>query len=311
MNKRRRRGMTRCGLAIGLAACVLAGVAFAQARPVTVYRGSVGAVPVELLLVHDWQQDGLGGFFIDAATRIPLDLEKTPFRDGDAPMLNVLDDPALPGSTLVLEPMAHAAPPRLRGRHVDLRTRATAPVALERVVRFSGDARVAYDGELLQPLADGPWEFRVHARKAAGEHTGRVDRISVIDRASGTPVQMIDGLDVRFDGLETLRFGFFDDDDRVDFHVSAVEAPANAGAAAPASARHYYLYDAVAGGYRRHPGLEALVRDGSVAFERPGWFVFRPRDGIDYRAGTEERHRYRLASPRRMELRDISEEVFR
>lgn len=308
-NNRRRGGMELlCCLTVGLAAST-AGTAFAQARPVTVYRGTIGAAPVELLLVHDGQQDGLGGFLVHGTTRTPVDLEKTPFRDGDAPMINVLDDPALPGSTLVLEPMTHPAPRKLRGRHVDLRTRIAEPLALERVVRFSSEVRTAYDGELLQPRADGPWEFRVHARKAAGEHAGRVDRISVAERASGEPLQVIGGLDVRFDGVETLGFGFFDDDDRIDFHVSAVVPPATAGAA-PAIARHYYLYDAKAGAYRRHAVLEALARDGNVVFERKGWFVFRPRDGVDYRAGTEERHRYRLVSPQQLELRDVSEVAF-
>jgi hypothetical protein len=310
MTKDCRRGGTKllCCLAIGLAASA-AGAAYAQARPITIYRGTVGSAPVELLLAHDWQQDGLGGFLVEGATRTPIDLEKTPFRDGDAPMINVLDDPALPGSTLVLEPMTHPSPQRLRGQQVNLRTRVAEPVALERVVRFSSDVRATYDGELLQPLADGPWEFRVHARKAAGEHAGRVDRISVAERASGDPLQVIDGLDVRFDGLETLGFGFFDDDDRIDFHVSAVVPPVTASAA-PGMARHYYLYDAASGGYRRHAGLEGLARDGYVVFERKGWFVFRPDAGVDYHAGTEEKHRYRLVSSQRMELREVFEVAF-
>ena len=295
-------------IAVAVAA-LSSGAAFAQARPVAVYEGTIGVAPVELLLVHDSQQDGLGGLLVDRATGVPVDLEKTPFRTGEAPMINVLGDPALPGATLVFGPLDHPSPRRLRGEHVDLRTRAVQPMVLERTALFSSDVRVGYGGELLQPLAAGPWEFRVHARKVAGEHGGRVDQIRVVERASGETVQVIEGIELVFRGLETLRFGYFDDDDRIDFHVQAV-VEAAPGGSLPATRTHYYLHDAAAGGYRRPADLESLAARGAVTFTGKGWFEFRPRSAVDYSAGVLELHRYRLVSPEQLELRDVRREAF-
>ncbi|MDH5823615.1 hypothetical protein QFW77_11515 [Luteimonas sp. RD2P54] len=284
----------------------LAGPVFGQARPVTVYRGTVGGAPVELLLIHDWQLDGMGGYLFTEVRRMPLPLEKTPYAEGGSLLINVLGDPRLPTAALALRPFAPGAK-SLRGRAIDLRSRARQDVLLERVARFSSDPADAYAGELLQGQADARFHFRVHARKARGEHVGRIDAITVFDRASGEPVQVLDGLDLFFSGTDSLVLEDYDDDGVLDFSVMPMrpDDPSRA-----AEHRHYYLYRQDAGGYGRAPELEALAAQGALRFGSGGQVSLRPQDGIDHRAGTIQWRHYRFVAPARLELQGQSEERF-
>lgn len=45
--------MALCAVTLGF------GVAFAQARPISAYRGTIGDAAVEVMLIHDWQLDGI------------------------------------------------------------------------------------------------------------------------------------------------------------------------------------------------------------------------------------------------------------
>ena len=195
-----------------------ASASFAQARPISAYRGTIGDAAVEVMLIHDWQLDGMSGYMV-AADGAPVPLEKTPY-SADAPLLlNALDDPGLPGRTLVLQPFAPGAR-TVVGRALDLRSRLQQPLRLQRETLFSSEPRHAYDGELLQIGADARFLFRVHAHKRAGAHLGRVDRITVIDRATREVAQVIDGVEIVFFGGETLGFADINGDGVLDFKVT-------------------------------------------------------------------------------------------
>lgn len=301
-----RRHRAGSGWALVLALLPLAGSVFAQARPITTYRGTVGDAPVELLLVHDWQLDGMGGYLFDEDRRTLLPLEKTPYTEGESLMINVLGDPRLPTSAIALRPFVPGAK-SLRGRSIELRSRAQREVRLERVTRFSSDANDSYAGELLQGPSDARFHFRVHARKARGEHAGRVDAITVIDRASGEPVQVLDGLDLFFSGTDTLALEDFNGDGIVDFSAMPMRAddPSRTG-----EHRHYFVYRQQAGGYGRDPQIEALATQGALEFGSGGRVSLRPESGIDYRAGTIQWRHYRFVEPDRLELQSQSEERF-
>ncbi|MCF7222895.1 hypothetical protein [Marilutibacter chinensis] len=303
---RRRRRRVGSGCLLALAALSLAGAAFAQARPVTTYRGTVGDSPVELLLIHDWQLDGMGGYLFDEAQRMLLPLEKTPYAEDESLLINVLGDPMLPTSVIAFRPFVPGAK-YLRGRSIDLRSREQKEVSLQRVMRFSSDPRDAYTGDLLQGQPDDRFHFRVHARKARGEHAGRVDAITVFDRASGEPVQVLDGLDLFFSGTDTLQLDDFNDDGIVDFSVMPMRAD---DATRTGEHRHYFVYRQEAGGYARDPQLEALAAQGALEFGSGGRVSLRPESGVDYRAGTIQWRHYRFVAPDRLELQSQSEERF-
>lgn len=303
---RRRRRRAGCRWALALALLSLAGPAFAQARPITTYRGTVGDSPVELLLIHDWQLDGMSGYLFDEARRTLLPLEKTPYAEGESLLINVLGDPQLPTAVIALRPSVPGAK-HLRGRSIDLRSRAQQEVRLERVTRFSSDAGDSYEGDLLQEGAGDRFLFRVHARKARGEHAGHVDAITVFDRASGEPVQVLDGLDLFFSGTVTLELDDFNDDGIVDFSVMPMRAD---DATRTADHRHYFVYRQDAGGHGRDPRLEALAAQGALEFGSGGRVSLRPESGIDYRAGTIQWRHYRFVTPDRLELQSESEEDF-
>ncbi|NZA26462.1 hypothetical protein H0E84_08690 [Luteimonas sp. SJ-92] len=293
-------------LALASAMLSLSAPVFAQARPITTYHGTVGDASVELLLVHDWQLDGMGGYLFTEAQRMPLPLEKTPYAEDQSLLINVLGDPLLPTAVIALHPFAPGAK-TLRGRSIDLRSREQQEVRLERVTRFSSDQADAYAGDLLQGRADERFHFRVHARKARGEHAGRVDAITVFDRASGEPVQVLDRLDLLFTGTDTLQLDDFNDDGILDFSVMPMRP---GDPSRTADHRHYYIYRQDAGGYAREPQLEALAAQGALEFGAGGRVSLRPQDGIDYRAGTIQWRHYRFATPARLELLSQSEERF-
>ncbi|WP_310148987.1 hypothetical protein [Luteimonas sp. 3794] len=299
----------RCARGMLVLACVLGSLSaevFAQARPITAYQGTVGDAPVELLLIHDWQHDGMGGYLFTDAQRTPVPLEKTPYAEDESLHINVMGDARLPTTVIVLQPFVPGAK-TLRGRSIDLRSRDQRDVRLERVTRFSSDPRDAYDGELLQGNADKRFYFRVHARKAQGEHSGRVGTITVFDRASGAPVQLLDGLDLFFYGTETLELVDFNGDGVLDFSVMPRRADDTSRAA---EHRHYYRYREEAGGYGREPQLEVLAAQGVLKFGAGGHVSLRPQNGIDYRAGTIQWQHYRFVTPDTLELVSHSEERF-
>lgn len=281
------------------------GAAFAQARPITSYQGTIGDAPVEVLLIHDWQLDGMSGYLFSDAERMPVPLEKTPYAEDEGLLINVLGDPKLPTAALALQPAVPSAK-HLRGRSIDLRSREQQDIRLERVVRFSSDQGDAYDGELLQVPADERFYFRVHARKARGAHGGRVDTITVFDRAKGEPVQVIDGLDLFFSGTETLALDDFNDDGVLDFSVMPMRQD---DPTRTAEHRDYYVYERDTG-YVRDDALGSLASQGALKLGEGGRVSLRPQDGIDYRAGTIQWRHYRYVTPTRLELVGESEERF-
>jgi hypothetical protein len=282
----------------------VAGPVFAQARPITTYRGTIGDAPVELLLIHDWQLDGMSGYLFTEAQRMPVPLEKTPYAEDESLLINVLGDPGLPTAVIALRPFVPGTK-TLRGRSIELRNRVQHEVHLQRVTRFSSDERDTYEGDLLQGQADDRFHFRVHARKAQGEHAGRVDAITVLDRASGEPVQVLDGLDLFFSGTDTLKLDDFNDDGIVDFSVMPMRPD---DPSRTADHRQYYVYQH--DGYGRDPELEALAAQGVLRFGSGGRVSLRPQNGIDYRAGTIQWRHYRFVTPTRLELLSESEERF-
>ena len=50
--------------------CVLSGSALAHAKPVSVYAGTIGNEPVELVLIHDHQRDAISGHLFDQAAKV-------------------------------------------------------------------------------------------------------------------------------------------------------------------------------------------------------------------------------------------------
>lgn len=173
-------------------------------------------------------------------------------------------------------------------------------------MRFSSDQSDAYDGELLQYPADERFHFRVHARKSRGTHGGRVDSITVFDRVSGEPVQVIDGLDLFFSGTETLALDDYNDDGVLDFSVMPMRPD---DPSRTAEHRDYYVYRADTG-YVRDDALGSLAARGALKFGEGGRVSLRPQDGIDYRAGTIQWLHYRYATPAGLELVGESEERF-
>lgn len=286
------------------AAALWVGVAFAQARPISAYRGTIGDAAAEVMLIHDWQLDGMSGYMV-AADGAPVPLEKTPY-SADAPLLlNALDDPGLPGRTLVLQPFAPGAR-TVVGRALDLRSRLQQPLRLQRETLFSSEPRHAYDGELLQIGADARFLFRVHAHKPAGAHLGRVDRITVIDRATREVAQVIDGVDIVFFGGETLGFADFNGDGVLDFKVTPLH-PVDRERGAEHN--HHYVYRED-GGHVRDEALVALGAQGLLQFDGAGGVALRPQAGIDYRAGTIAWRYYRYVTATRFEYVRSGEERF-
>lgn len=279
--------------------------ASAQAKPITAYRGTIGGAAVEVLLIHDWQLDGMSGYLFSDAERMPVPLEKTPYVEDEGLLINVLGDPKLPTAALALQPAVPGAK-RLRGRSIDLRSREQQDIRLERVVRFSSDQGDAYDGELLQVPADERFYFRVHARKARGEHGGRVDTITVFDLARGQPVQVIDGLDLFFSGTDTLALHDFNGDGVLDFSVMPMRPD---DPTRTARQRDYYIYGADTG-YVRNETLGSLAAQGDLKLGEEGRVSLRPQDGIDYGAGTIQWRHYRFVTPTRLERVGESEERF-
>ncbi|WP_167285147.1 hypothetical protein [Marilutibacter alkalisoli] len=293
-------------LLVACALLLLSAPVFAQARPITTYHGTVGDTQVELLLIHDWQLDGMSGYLFTEAQRKPVPLEKTPYAEDESLLINVLGDPLLPTAVIALHPFAPGAK-TLRGRSIDLRSREQQEVRLERVTRFSSDERDAYAGDLLQGQADERFHFRVRARKERGEHGGRVDAITVFDRDSGEPVQVLDGLNLFFFGTDTLQLDDFNDDGTLDFSVTPMRPD---DPSRTADHRHYYVYRQDTGSYDREPQLEALAAQGVLKFGSGGSVSLRPQNGVDYRAGTIQWRHYRFVTPTRLELFSESEERF-
>lgn len=291
---------------LACAMCLLSAPVLGQARPIATYQGTIGDAPVELVLIHDWQLDGMSGYLLTEPQRTPVPLEKTPYAETDSLHINVLGNPELPTAVIALQPFAPGAK-TLRGRAVDLRSRAQQALQLERVTRFSSDARDSFDGHLLQDTADARFYFRVHARKAQGEHAGRVDRIAVIDRSTGEAVQVLDGLDLFFSGTDTLTLKDFNGDGILDFSVMPMRAE---DPSRVAEHPHYYLFRQDTGGYSREPQLEQLAAQGALTFGAGGSVNLRPQSGIDYRAGTIQWQHWRFATPDRLDLVSHSEERF-
>lgn len=288
-----------------LAPALLVGMALsvptANANPITTYRGTLGDTPVELALTYDSQYGGgMSGYWFSGVERLPMPLELTPYRPDRGLLINIMDNPTLPAAAVSLQPFAEGAE-ALQGALVDLRTGVQQPLRLQRVMRFGGSQREAFDGELLQPAADQQFYFSVHAVRNAGEDTGRVDNIRVLSRATGEVVQEVGGQwCLAPTGTRTLTFEHFDADSTLDFQVQgySLNGPYGSVLCAPTQ---YYLYHPQTQAYLRHPQLEQLAAEGTVRFAG-GQMEFSKQDFINFSAGTQRRDYYRVISPDRLEF---------
>lgn len=287
--------------------CVVSDSALAHAKPVSVYAGTIGDEPVELVLIHDHQRNAISGQLFDQDTGRYLTLEETPHQEGDNLLINLMTNQHMPGAALLL-PGMRSAQRNLEGQHIDLQNRHAQVLTLKRVGYFPTDVRESYDGVLLQPYADGDFVFRVHARRASGVHGGQVSRIDVT-RRDGTLVQVLEDLDLVFFGSETLHFADFDGDGVIDFRVTPWMRRQSDNALVSGNFR-YYLYRQGQGGYQRHTALEALGAQGLLIVAPNGMISLRPERGIDYRAGTIEWRHYRFTASDTLELEHTSQEHF-
>ncbi|WP_246884119.1 hypothetical protein [Pseudomonas chlororaphis] len=297
-----------------LAPALLVGMALsvptANANPITTYRGTLGDTPVELALTYDSQYGGgMSGYWFSGAERLPMPLELTPYRPDRGLLINIMDNPTLPAAAVSLQPFAEGAE-ALQGALVDLRTGVQQPLQLQRVMRFGGSQREAFDGELLQPAADQQFYFSVHAVRNAGEDTGRVDNIRVLSRATGEVVQEVGGQwCLAPTGTRTLTFEHFDADSTLDFQVQgySLNGPYGSVLCAPTQ---YYLYHPQTQAYLRHPQLEQFAAEGTVRFAPGGQMEFSKQDFINFSAGIRRWDYYRVISPDRLEFIQSGEERF-
>lgn len=282
----------------------------AQANPTTTYRGTLGDTPVELALTYDSQYGGgMSGYWFSDSERLPMALESTPFHPGSALLINIMDNPTLPATAVSLQPFAEGAE-ALQGSLVDLRTGTQQPLQLQRVTRFGGSQREAFDGELLQPVFDRDFYFSVHAARKAGEEVGQVDSIRVMSRVTGRRVQEISGhWCLSSVGNKTLTFGHFQDEARIDFQAQSYRVAEEDGRLW-CSPTQYYLYNREGREYLRHAQLEQFAVDGTLRFSPSGQVEFSKQDFINYDQRTRRWDYYRVISPDRLEYLSSGEERF-
>lgn len=227
--------------------------------PVHVYRGTQGDTAIEVALTYDAQHKTLEGYWLDEQRQWLIPLERTP-HDYRLPLLiNIFNNPELPSAALLIQPFAFSHDRELTGTRVDLRNRERQALALKRVTRFSDRQDSSWQGELLQLPLDGRRLFRVHAHKAAGEYVGTIDRITVLDRTSGQPVQVIDNLALFFQGTASLSFADFNADGVTDFKATPVGQLASGGAAGQNP--QYYVYQADSNRYELKTEQQARERN--------------------------------------------------
>nr|BFD43000.1 hypothetical protein FFPRI1PSEUD_44990 [Pseudomonas sp. FFPRI_1] len=282
----------------------------AQANPTTTYRGTLGSTPVELALTYDSQYGGgMSGYWFSDSERLPMALESTPFHPGSALLINIMDNPTLPAAAVSLQPFAEGAE-ALQGSLVDLRTGTQQPLQLQRVTRFGGSQREAFEGELLQPVFDRDFYFSVHAARKAGEEVARVDSIRVMSRVTGRRVQEISGQwCLSSVGTKTLTFGHFQDEARIDFQAQSYRVAEEDGRLW-CSPTQYYLYNREGREYLRHAQLEQFAVDGTLRFSPSGQVEFSKQDFINYDQRTRRWDYYRVISPDRLQFLSSGEERF-
>ncbi|QIH09590.1 MULTISPECIES: hypothetical protein [unclassified Pseudomonas] len=282
----------------------------AQANPTTTYRGTLGDTPVELALTYDSQYGGgMSGYWFSESERLPMALESTPFHPGSALLINIMDNPTLPATAVSLQPFAEGAE-ALQGSLVDLRTGTQQPLQLQRVTRFGGSQREAFEGELLQPVFDRDFYFSVHAARKAGEEVALVDSIRVISRNTGKQVQDIRGQWCLSPvGTQTLTFGHFQAEARMDFRAQSYRLTEADGRQWCAPTQ-YYLFYRESRGYLRHPQMEQFAADGDLRFSPSGQMEFSKQDFIDYDKRTRRWDFYRVISPERLQYLSSGEERF-
>lgn len=282
----------------------------AQANPTTTYRGTLGSTPVELALTYDSQYGGgMSGYWFSDSERLPMALESTPFHPGSGLLINIMDNPTLPAAAVSLQPFAEGAE-ALQGSLVDLRTGTQQPLQLQRVTRFGGSQREAFDGELLQPVFDRDFYFSVHATRKAGEEVGQVDSIRVMSRVTGRRVQEISGQwCLSSVGTKTLTFGHFQDEARIDFQAQSYRVAEEDGRLW-CSPTQYYLYNREGREYLRHAQLEQFAVDGTLRFSPSGQVEFSKQDFINFDQRTRRWDYYRVISPDRLQFLSSGEERF-
>ncbi|MGC5703786.1 hypothetical protein J4P02_26670 [Pseudomonas sp. NFXW11] len=282
----------------------------AQANPTTTYRGTLGSTPVELALTYDSQYGGgMSGYWFTESERLPMALESTPFHPGSALLINIMDNPTLPATAVSLQPFTEGAE-SLQGSLVDLRTGTQQPLQLQRVMRFGGSQREAFDGELLQPVFDRDFYFAVHASRKAGEEVGRVDSIRVISRNNGRQVQEIQGSWCMASvGTQTLSFGHFQEEQRMDFRAQSYRLT-EADGRQWCSPTQYYLFYRDSRVYLRHPQMEQFAAEGDLRFSPSGQMEFSQQGFTDYEKRTRRWDYYRVISPERLQYLSSGEERF-
>ncbi|SPO67768.1 hypothetical protein [Pseudomonas sp. JV241A] len=229
------------------------------ALPVSVYQGTQGDTAVEVALTYDAQHQTVEGYWLEAQRQWLIPLERTPYDHRLPLLINLLDNPDLPSAALLIQPFAFSHDRELRGTRVNLRNRERQALELKRVTRFSDRRDASWQGELLQLPLDGRRLFRVHAHKAAGEYVGTVDRITILDRTSGQPVQVIDNLALFFQGSASLSFADFNGDGVIDFKATPVGQLASGGAAGQDP--QYYVYQPASNRYELKTEQQARERN--------------------------------------------------
>lgn len=289
------------------AALVIAGTASAHTLPSTVYRGTAGDMQLEVVLQFDSAWGGMAGFVETSAAADHLSLEKTPYEASEPLLINLLDGTPLPPAAIEFQPFA-IDQKVLQGRWIDLRTREERPVQLQREQVFSEDSRVAYEADLLQKGTSQGMSFRVHARKPAGERVPLFDRITVTDKASGAPLQVIEGLDAYFWGSDTLTLAYLNEDAYLDFSFVPRRIRESDQALTNGTVQ-YYLYDPASGRYALHSVLTEMAGSGSLYFDKyqRGRFEYRLEGGDGYRPGSYRAGHYRLAERQRVVMLQAGE----
>jgi len=277
----------------------------AQANPTRTYEGNIGGRPAELVTLEDYHIGCVSGYLLDEKAGRLMTLEETPQKGGDPLVIDVLDKDGMPFAALSLRSFSIDAG-RLKGEWIDLHTRKRMPADFRRTAFFTPDADHAYDAGVLQASGEAPFLFRIHARRAKGEHGGLVDRIDIYDRSTGRHVQTIDHLILSFNGTATLTFADFNGDGHIDFYASRLAIDGNGERRT--GARTYYLFDGKQ--FRNFAPLDALEAKGALAFPKPGWVEVQPMDGTDYDRRVQTWDRYRFVASQRIKFEESEERPF-
>ncbi|MCO7506786.1 MULTISPECIES: hypothetical protein [Pseudomonas] len=274
--------------------------------PINLYQGTLGERKVEVALQYTSQYEYVQGYLLDTEHHTSQPLEVTPYSKDVPLLINIMDNPRMPAAALRVRPFVFTHDRDFSGEWIDLRTRERVPFSLTRQTRFSDEQRSSWQGALLQQPQNRGKSFYVHASKAEGEYTGKVDRITIIDLASGSTLQVLDNLALAFNGTRTLTFADYNGDGIIDFRASPIGQRATGGANQEPD--QFYLYQPTSNTYQRHTELEALGDKGALKFPAPGWVA--QRQGSNYDTGTSDWQYYHFVDPKQLVWQRHSVEPF-